>query len=122
MSVGAEMLPLRSSRPATAIAGMSRLLNRLLDIAKLEYGAIKPEIDVWNIQPLFSELAFELTESARSKGLSLTVEVAAAQVHDSGIGMATEELTRIYDEFYQIGIPANTSRDLPVADAAAFDT
>jgi signal transduction histidine kinase len=138
---------------ATAISGMSRMLNRLLDITKLESGAIKPELSIWSIQSLFAELRLEYTEAARSKGLSLSIDdqvawvrsdpsligqvlrnlltnaikythsggvrlqVAAAasivriEVHDTGIGMASEELTRIYDEFYQIGVAANTSRD-----------
>jgi CheY-like chemotaxis protein len=33
------------------------------------------------------------------------------EVRDTGVGMAAEDLSRIYDEFYQIGVSPNASRD-----------
>ncbi len=136
-----------------SISVMSRLLNALLDISKLESGAVKPELTSWNISSLFDQMRNEFTGLALSKGLSLQIEPSAAWVHsdlsligqvvrnllsnaikythkgsvrlrcrvvesmahvdviDTGIGMAPQELNRIYDEFYQIGVPPNATRE-----------
>jgi PAS domain S-box-containing protein len=136
-----------------AIGSMSRLLNALLDVSKLESGAIKPDITDFRVAALFDELRGEFASLARSKGLQFSVEASADSVHsdpslvgqilrnlvanaikytnsgsvllvcrretdmvridvrDSGIGIPTEQLRYIYDEFYQVGVGANTSRD-----------
>lgn len=136
-----------------AIAAMSRLLNALLDISKLESGAIKPEITHFKVSTLFEELRNEFASVASSKGLSLKIEPSDAYAHsdpplvgqmlrnlvsnaikytqqgsvelrarregefirievsDSGIGIAGDQLAHIYDEFYQIGVSTNSSRD-----------
>jgi two-component system, sensor histidine kinase len=136
-----------------AISAMSRLLNGLLDISKLESGAIKPEITDFKVAALFEEMRNEFAALAANKGLTLEVESCADRVHsdpslvgqvvrnlvanaikytregrvrlrclheqplvrlevlDTGVGIAPAELARIYDDFYQIGVSANTSRD-----------
>jgi PAS domain S-box-containing protein len=136
-----------------AISAMSRLLNALLDISKLESGAIKPEITDFKVSALFDEMRSEFAALADSKGLYLEVESSGDRVHsdpallgqvvrnlvanaikytregrvclrcahdrdliklqviDTGVGIAPAELARIYDDFYQVGVPANTSRD-----------
>jgi PAS domain S-box-containing protein len=136
-----------------AIGSMSRLLNALLDISKLESGAIKPDITDFRVAALFDELRTEFASLARSKGLQFVVEASAENVHsdpslvgqilrnlvanaikytpagvvrlvcqrydghlrievrDSGIGIPAEQLRFIYDEFYQVGVGTNTSRD-----------
>jgi PAS domain S-box-containing protein len=136
-----------------AIGAMSRLLNTLLDISKLESGVVKPDVTDFRVAALFDELRGEFASLARSKGLRLTVEASADSVHsdpslvgqilrnlvanaikytrtgtvwlcchrdsdwvrievrDSGIGIPRDQLNLIYDEFYQVGISANTSRD-----------
>jgi two-component system CheB/CheR fusion protein len=33
------------------------------------------------------------------------------EVHDTGVGIAADQLRFIYDEFYQIGVPTNSTRD-----------
>jgi PAS domain S-box-containing protein len=33
------------------------------------------------------------------------------EVHDTGIGIPADQLPYIYDEFYQVGVPANSSRE-----------
>jgi CheY-like chemotaxis protein len=38
-------------------------------------------------------------------------ERARIDVQDTGIGMSPEELSRIYEEFYQVSVPANASRE-----------
>jgi len=136
-----------------AIGAMSRLLNALLDISKLESGAIKPEMTDFRVTALFEEMRNEFAALAASKGLMLEVEPSGDRVHsdpslvgqvvrnlvanaikytprghvrlrclheralvrvevlDTGVGIPPAELARIYDDFYQIGVSANTTRD-----------
>jgi two-component system, sensor histidine kinase len=137
-----------------AIGAMSRLLNALLDISKLESGAVKPDPSDFSISALFEELRLEFANVAESRGLSLQVipcqdsvfsdrslveqilknllsnaikytrqgwvtlrglRVQPSQVQievaDTGIGIPADQLRFIYDEFYQVGVPANSTRD-----------
>jgi PAS domain S-box-containing protein len=151
--VGDEALVEALAQEELAISAMSRLLNALLDISKLESGAIKPELSDFKVAALFEELRAEFASLARSKGLRLEVEPCPELVHsdpslvgqvirnllsnaikytdegyvllrslhepscvclevlDTGIGIPAGELERIYDDFYQVGIGANASRD-----------
>ena len=141
------------SQQDQAIGAMSRLLNTLLDISKLESGAIKPEPTDFTVAALFQELRSEFASMAANKGLQLEVEACADQVHsdpslveqilrnlvsnaikytregwvrlrclheaplirievlDTGIGIPADQIPYIYDEFYQVGVPSNSSRD-----------
>ena len=136
-----------------AIAAMSRLLNALLDISKLESGAVKPVMMDLSVASLFEEMRREFADLAASKGLQLqishtpesivsdpalveqilrnlvsnaikytrqgTVRLRAGregssirlEVIDTGIGIPGDQLSYIYDEFYQVGVPANSTRD-----------
>jgi len=137
-----------------AIDGMSRLLNALLDISKLESGAIKPDPTDFAVAALFEELRLEFQGLADSKGLSFEVipcedcvhsdrslveqilknlvsnaikytrrgsvalrclqqqpSLVRIEVLDTGIGIPGDQLRSIYDEFYQVGVPTNSSRD-----------
>jgi PAS domain S-box-containing protein len=137
-----------------AIAAMSRLLNALLDISKLESGAVKPAPEDFAVASLFEELRREFTEIATGKGLQFDVEPSPICVHsdpsligqvlrnlvanaikytrrgrvtlsclashdsmvrvevlDTGIGIPADQLACIYDEFYQVGVATNTSRE-----------
>jgi two-component system, sensor histidine kinase len=141
------------SQQASAISAMSRLLNALLDISKLESGAIKPEPSDFKVAALFEELRREFASIAADKGLQLQVQCTEDSAHsdpslvrqilnnlvanaikytrqgrvllraqreqteihvdvvDTGIGIPGPQLAYIYDEFYQVGVPTNSSRD-----------
>ncbi len=141
------------SRQDAAIGVMSQLLNALLDISKLESGAVTPTLTDWQISTLFEQLRGEFESLATAKGVRMEVEGSSLwvrsdrflvgqvlrnllsnavrythrgrvrlcartageavriEVSDTGIGMAPEELGHIYQEFYQIGVPANATRE-----------
>ena len=64
-----------------AITGMSRLVNALLDISKLESGAIHPEVTDFTVRSLFEQLRREFVAPALDKGLELRVESCEESVH-----------------------------------------
>ncbi len=141
------------SQQTQAIDAMSRLLNALLDISKLESGAIKPEPTDFTVAAIFEELRLEFASIAADKGLRLEIELCddvvysdpslveqilrnlvsnalkytregwvrmrcrheaalvRIEVLDTGVGIPADQLPYIYDEFYQVGVSPNTSRD-----------
>jgi two-component system, sensor histidine kinase len=136
-----------------AVDAMSRLINALLDISKLESGAIKLERTDFELAPLFDELRREFASIANNKGLrfasdsppertfsdpALTGQVLRnlisnaikytpsgsvelrcerdgarlrIEVRDTGVGIATDQVAHIFEEFYQIGVSPNSSRE-----------
>lgn len=136
-----------------AIDSMKRLLNALLDISKLESGAIKPLSENFALGSLFDELRNEFAAAAAEKNLQLHIEstphyvnsdpslieqvlrnllanaikytrrgavgITASQqdgrvrieVVDSGIGIAADKMPFIFDEFFQVGVNPNTTRE-----------
>ncbi|HEY2339476.1 MAG TPA: ATP-binding protein [Steroidobacteraceae bacterium] len=142
------------SQQEQAIGAMTRLLGALLDISKLESGAIRPEPTEFRIGSLLEGLRREFASIAASKNLELQVspceecihsdpalveqilknllanaikytppggqvalrarrqkDAVQVEVADTGIGIAPDHIAYIYDEFYQVGVPANSSRE-----------
>jgi PAS domain S-box-containing protein len=137
-----------------AIGSMSRLLNALLDISKLESGAIKPDPTDFGVAALFEELRAEFAGVAGNKGLAFKVAPCEESVHsdpslvgqilrnlisnaikytrqgsvalrclhetpgfvlievlDTGVGIPADQLSNIYDEFFQVGGPHSPTRE-----------
>ena len=136
-----------------AIDSMKRLLSALLDISKLESGAVKPQPSEFPLQQMFELLSTEFSTAARSKGLALevqstnihictdhslleqllrnlisnaikythagTVSLLAAptangvrvEICDTGVGIPENQLAYIFDEFFQVGVARNTTRE-----------
>ncbi len=64
-----------------AIDAMSRLLNALLDISKLESGAINSEPMHFTVRALLDEMRMEFAGVAADKGLRLEIDMSEAAVY-----------------------------------------
>ena len=127
-----------------SLDSMSRLLNSLLNISKLEAGVVRPDISDYAIQAIFDDLRAEFEAQAQDKGLELIIDRCEDVVHtdpvllceilenlisnairytrkgfvhlrcfhrklsirlevlDTGIGISSDELDHIFDEFHQV--------------------
>jgi PAS domain S-box-containing protein len=70
-----------ASGQAQAVVSMSELLNSLLDISKLEAGAVKPDIEDCSVGRIFERLRGRFAEQAEAKGLQLVVDDCDDIVH-----------------------------------------
>ncbi len=64
-----------------AVTTMSRLLNALLDISKLEAGVVRTAPVDFGVRSLFEDLRSEFAGLAASKGLQLEIEPGSLVVH-----------------------------------------
>jgi PAS domain S-box-containing protein len=65
---------------AEALRAMSKLLNSLLDISKLESGNVRPDVADCAVSAIFAELRAEFASLAEAKGLELVIEDCDAVV------------------------------------------
>lgn len=65
---------------AASSAAIADLIEALLDISKLDAGAIKPQPAVFALQPLFDRMEQAFSIAARDKGLRLRIRPAPLQV------------------------------------------
>jgi PAS domain S-box-containing protein len=63
-----------------SLTAMTNLLNSLLDISRLDAGAIIPDFEEFPIQRLIDRLATEFTRRANHRGLQFTFETCGAMV------------------------------------------
>lgn len=127
-----------------AIEGMARLLNALLDISRLESGAIEPMVSEVSLAELCEELSSEFASIASARGIELLIQrprwvistdrtlfgqllqnllgnalkytdhgsvrlscskddsAVTITINDTGVGIPTDKLERIFDEYYQV--------------------
>jgi two-component system, sensor histidine kinase len=131
-------------RQASAIDSASRMINSLLDITRLESGAVEPHLSPINLVLVYGDLKREFEPVALAKGIRLefpaTSKVVISDrillsqllqnllgnalkhtekgwvkvtetfdvdgfllcVEDSGSGIPSDKLERIFDEYYQV--------------------
>ncbi|MBU0807285.1 MAG: response regulator [Gammaproteobacteria bacterium] len=68
-------------RTHQALEGAEDLLTDLLDIARLDQAAIKPDLDVYSLDELLAPLASEFQPVAAAAGLALRVRISSYQVN-----------------------------------------
>ena len=98
-----------------SIEAMSRLLNALLDISKLESGAVKPQPTDFTLESLFEQLRHEFSSVASDKGLQLQVVAAEAPIHTDPalLGQILRNLVSNAFKYTQKGAVTLTSQRLP---------
>jgi len=108
-----------------AVDAMSRLTNALLDISKLESGAIRPDPADFAVAALFEEMRNEFASVAASKGLELRIEALAPSAHSdpSLVGQILRNLIANAIKYTQRGwvalrsLPCPAGVHLEVADS-----
>lgn len=63
-----------------SLTAMTNLLNSLLDISRLDGGAIQPELEDFPMQQLIDRLSAEFARQAHQKGLEFSAESCGARV------------------------------------------
>jgi signal transduction histidine kinase/CheY-like chemotaxis protein len=135
----------------SCVDGMTDVVDELLEITRLDAGALKPDLSVVRLDQLARECCRQFEIAARIKGLAIDVDVpeccvrsdremlfrifgnlvsnavrytaagrilvsgrcrgtVSITVEDTGIGIAPEHQSRVFDEFFQVGNPARDRR------------
>jgi signal transduction histidine kinase/CheY-like chemotaxis protein len=64
----------------TSVAALRDMMTKLLDLSRIDAGAVKPEIGAFDVEPLVLRLVGEFEGAARAKGLRLRAETSPAVV------------------------------------------
>ncbi len=135
----------------SCVDGMTDVVDELLEITRLDAGALKPDLSVVRLDQLARDCCRQFEIAARIKGLAIDVEVpecyvrsdremlfrilgnlvsnavryttdgrirvsgrcsgtVSIAVEDTGIGIAPEHQSKVFDEFFQVGNPARDRR------------
>ncbi|MBM4220805.1 MAG: PAS domain S-box protein [Gammaproteobacteria bacterium] len=139
-------------RQQHALQSMADLLNTLLDISKLESGAVKPTLADVSVGDLLAEIRQQFEQIATARGLALTIAAGEEFLHtdrvllrqmvqnlltnalqytrvggvgivtacnethfiievtDTGVGIAPDQIERIFDEYYRVERPGGGRR------------
>jgi signal transduction histidine kinase len=73
------------ARIGTAVSAMNDLFNALLDISKLDAGAVAPDVTAFPIDPLLRKIESMFAADARAKSLGLRVLPSAAWVRSDRV-------------------------------------
>ncbi|MCL4791912.1 MAG: PAS domain S-box protein [Gammaproteobacteria bacterium] len=134
-------------RQQHALESMGDMLNRLLDISKLESGTVTPTLEDVAVGDMLAEIKRQFEHIAAARGLGLTVTAGDEFLHtdrvllrqmvqnlltnafqytrvggvgirtattathftievtDTGVGIATDQIERIFDEYYRVERP-----------------
>ncbi|HNP63934.1 MAG TPA: PAS domain S-box protein [Woeseiaceae bacterium] len=77
-----------------SLTAMTNLLNSLLDISRLDAGAVKPDFEEFPIQRMIDRLSAEFNRQARSKGLKFSAQSCDAVVR-SDPNLLAEVITNL---------------------------
>jgi signal transduction histidine kinase len=72
----------------TSVAALRDMMTKLLDLSRLDAGAVQPEISSFDVEPLLLRLADEFRDAAARKGLALRTETAPAVVESDPLLLA----------------------------------
>ncbi|HEX5789006.1 MAG TPA: ATP-binding protein [Woeseiaceae bacterium] len=100
-----------------SLEGMTNLLNSLLDVSRLDAGALQPNVREFPLQDLLDRFASEWTRQARHKQLALTVEPCPASVRSD-----PDLLAEILQNFVSNAVRYTQQGAVRIAAAETGDT